>query len=253
LIAPVNEYFMAQAIIQTRAVNCISQWWKAFNLSRRIEALSTIRRYVGNIDQPTLYMEESIYTHMGVILTAQSKSLRFVEQNLKFDFKHPMDSETNYLRFSTGNMFHSQKSNQGATYTSEELTVRDPPSDGSNSWHLVYSNTTAETHRFMHYPLPKWVLSVVPDFDRYKLSDNQISIFFNNFMGIIHKASFDSMPAIRDFNELVDPSKKTMNLNLGLNFISVHCMSVAEAQKRALLVAILSYNLKRRSFIKMFT
>lgn len=131
--------------------------------------------------------------------------------------------------------------------------MRDPPSDGSNSWHLVYANTTVETHRFKHYPLPKWVLSIVPDFDRYKLSDNQISIFFNNFMGIIHKASFDSMPAIRDFNELVDPSKKTMNLNLGLNFISVHCMSVAEAQKRALLVAILSYNLKRRSYIKMFT
>jgi|LauGreDrversion4_2_1035121.scaffolds.fasta_scaffold44971_5 hypothetical protein len=32
LICPVNEYFMAQAVIQTRAANCISQWWKAFNL-----------------------------------------------------------------------------------------------------------------------------------------------------------------------------------------------------------------------------
>ena len=51
----------------------------------------------------------------------------------------------------------------------------------------------------------------------------------------------------------MDPAKKTLNLNLGLNFISIHCETVAEAQKRALLVAVLSYNLKRRSFIHLFT
>ena len=61
------------------------------------------------------------------------------------------------------------------------------------------------------------------------------------------------MPEVRDFNEIVDPIKKTMNLNLGLNFISINCGSVSEAKKRALLVAILSYNLKRRSFIRLFT
>jgi hypothetical protein len=48
-------------------------------------------------------------------------------------------------------------------------------------------------------------------------------------MGIIHKASFDSLPSIRDFNEIVDPAMKTLNLNLGLNFISIHCETVAEA------------------------
>ena len=48
-------------------------------------------------------------------------------------------------------------------------------------------------------------------------------------MGIIHKASNEEMPGIRDFNEIVDPSQKTMTLNLGLNFISIHCMSVTEA------------------------
>lgn len=31
--------------------------------------------------------------NLGMILTQQSKSLRFVEQNLKFDFKHPNDIE----------------------------------------------------------------------------------------------------------------------------------------------------------------
>jgi hypothetical protein len=72
-------------------------------------------------------------------------------------------------------------------------------------------------------------------------------------MGVVHRSSFEVMSEVKDFNEIVDPKHKTMNLNLGLNFISINCMTVAEAKKRALLVGILSYNLKRRSFIRMFT
>jgi hypothetical protein len=68
-------------------------------LTRRIEALSSIKKYVAKIDQPTLYIEESVYSNLGIILTKQSKSLRFVEQNLKFDFKHPTDFENEYVRF----------------------------------------------------------------------------------------------------------------------------------------------------------
>lgn len=66
-------------------------------MTRRLEALSTIRKYVSKIDHPTLFIEESIYTNLALILAAQSKSLRFVEQNLKFDFKHPSEAEPNFL------------------------------------------------------------------------------------------------------------------------------------------------------------
>jgi hypothetical protein len=34
--------------------------------------------------------------NLGMILTSQSKSIRFIEQNLKFDFKHPSEFETKY-------------------------------------------------------------------------------------------------------------------------------------------------------------
>jgi hypothetical protein len=37
------------------------------------------------------------------------------------------------------------------------------------------------------------------------------------------------MPEVRDFNEIVDPGHKTMNMNLGLRFISINCTSVSEA------------------------
>ena len=48
-------------------------------LSRRLEALSSIKKYISKITQPTLYIEESIYMNINFILQKQSKSLRFVE------------------------------------------------------------------------------------------------------------------------------------------------------------------------------
>jgi hypothetical protein len=103
--------------------------------------------------------------------------------------------------------------------------------------------------------VPYWLTASIYEFEKYKLSDEQISIFFGKEYGIIHKASMlgGAMPEVRDFNEIVDPSRKTMNMNLGLKFISIECGSVSEAQKRGLLVALLSYNMKERSFIRMFT
>ena len=44
-----------------------------------------------------------------------------------------------------------------------------------------------------------------------------------------------------------------MSLNYGLNFISIHCGSISEAKKRALLIAALTYNLRSKSFVHLFT
>ena len=102
-------------------------------------------------------------------------------------------------------------------------------------WSIVYANTTVDTFRFKSTPIPKWLIkSTIKEFDRYKMSQPdkdgvQQSRFFNNFMGIIHRAAFEESSEIKDFNEIVEPSKKTMNLNLGLKFISVHCKTVTEA------------------------
>ena len=44
-----------------------------------------------------------------------------------------------------------------------------------------------------------------------------------------------------------------MTLNNGLHFLSINCMSLYEAKKRALIVAILTYNMKTKTFLKLFT
>jgi hypothetical protein len=79
VIYPTNECWFAKSVIQHRAALCISQWWKYLKLSRRLEALSSIKKYISKITQPTLYIEESIYMNINFILQKQSKSLRFVE------------------------------------------------------------------------------------------------------------------------------------------------------------------------------
>lgn len=99
----------------------------------------------------------------------------------------------------------------------------------ANCWSMVYANTTADTHRFKFNPVPNWLWGKIKDFNKYRLSDSQISIFFNNFLGIIHRASFEQLPDVKDFNEIVDPNRKNISLNLGLNFISIKCMTVCEA------------------------
>ena len=61
------------------------------------------------------------------------------------------------------------------------------------------------------------------------------------------------MSKVRDFNEIVNPYEKKMALNYGLNFISIHCGSESEAKKRALLIGILTYKFRKKSFVHLFT
>ena len=194
-------------------------------MTRRIEALCEIKKYVSRIDHHVLYIEESIYMNIGMILTQQSQSIRFIEQNLKFDFKHHDDFEPILLK---NNSSVAVIENDSSRANLAKVRPTDPVMN-LPSWHIVFGNTTSDTHRFKHNPIPIWLQNSIPEFNLYRISDNQISVFYNNFMGLIHRASNEQMCTVRDFNEIVDPTQKTMNINLGLNFISINCMSVVEA------------------------
>lgn len=61
------------------------------------------------------------------------------------------------------------------------------------------------------------------------------------------------MCAVKDYNDIVSHTEKQLTLNYGLNFIQINCSSVGEAKKRALAFALLSYNMKKKNFIKLFT
>jgi hypothetical protein len=55
----------------------------------------------------------------------------------------------------------------------------------------VYLNDVTETPRFRHYPIPTWIWKTIDEFNKFRLHENQISIYFNNFLGVFHRASFD--------------------------------------------------------------
>jgi hypothetical protein len=154
---------MAMAVIQRRAVTCISQWWKQFKLTRRVEALATIKRYVLAIDSPTLHIEESIYMNLTMILNQQSKSLRFIEQNLKFDFKNPLEIDNSFMSNSANIMLAGDSvinDNLNLTGTNDEPSQDQMSwltSNIAQTWSIVYANTTSETHRYKFNPVPNWL------------------------------------------------------------------------------------------------
>lgn len=48
-------------------------------------------------------------------------------------------------------------------------------------------------------------------------------------------------------------SKKVADVPVNLNFVQINCVNIEEARKRAAIIAFLTYDLKNRSFVKMFT
>lgn len=61
------------------------------------------------------------------------------------------------------------------------------------------------------------------------------------------------MSQVKDYNEIVSPYEKQMHLSYGLNFIEVQCGTVSEAKKRAMVLAFMSYDMKQKSFIRMYS
>lgn len=82
---PINT--LLPTIISQRAVTYVQIWWKYFKLRKRIKALKDIQVYLNKIQDPFLYIEESIYNQLPHIFHLnQTKSLKFLEQNINFSF-----------------------------------------------------------------------------------------------------------------------------------------------------------------------
>lgn len=77
--------------------------------------------------------------------------------------------------------------------------------------------------------------------------------FFNDPMGIIHRSSFDSLSTVKDYNEIIGPYEKQLDLSCGLKFVEFTCSSVDEAKKRAIVIAMHTFNTKHMSFIRVFS
>eukprot|EP00347_Sterkiella_histriomuscorum_P020497 403337573 len=254
LMHPPIELCFASAIIEQRASYCISQWWKYLKLRRRLDALSHILNFIKSINQPTLYLEETIYLNLTQILQNQSTKMRIMDQQLQFDFQHPILAQNQSIQASIPVQPIQQRrilTENLPTSTIKESTI----SEGLDElgYHLVMHNYNDINDRFRFKPFPQWLMNEIPDFQKFQYQHDKTTQFHNSYLGIIHKSSFDNLSIVKDYNEIVSHHNKQLHLNYGLNFIQIDCCSVSEARKRALLIAFLSYDLKQRNFIRMYT
>ena len=54
-------------------------------------------------------------------------------------------------------------------------------------------------------------------------------------------------------NKVIDYKKKVIDVEEGLGFVKMQCQSVDEAKRRALVLALLTYDLKKSIFVKVAT
>ncbi|CDW83920.1 leucine-rich repeat and iq domain-containing protein 3 [Stylonychia lemnae] len=247
LCHPAIEYCFSWAVIEQRAVFCISQWWKYFKLKRRLEALTSIHQFIKTINHPCIYMEESIYLSIEKILARATHQFRFMDQSINFDFYHPSLAQPN-MTFSQRKILIQDNESS----TMKETSRSDDGMDDLG-YHLVIQNINDLNDRFRDHPFPLWMERFMPDFNKFIYKESNETQFFNSYLGIIHKSTIDLMSVVKDYNEIVSHHDKQLSLNNGLSFVQINCCSVTEAKKRALVIALLSYNMKKKNFIKLFT
>jgi len=57
---------------------------------------------------------------------------------------------------------------------------------------------------------------------------------------------------VKDFNKIINYSKKAIEISSGLRFIEIVTPSIDDAKKRASIFAYMTYNVKNQSFVKLF-
>ena len=92
--------------------------------------------------------------------------------------------------------------------------------------------------------IPEWMMV-----DLLLPNKTQNYAFFDDVMALIH--CNEEQSALYNYAEIV--SSKKVDISGALKFIKITCKTIEEARRRGVIVALLSYDLTRRNFIKLNT
>ena len=67
----------AEKVLERRAASLIQSYWRYLTLRKRLNALSSISRYLKKINSNTLYIEEWLYLNLEHIVQIHVKHTRF--------------------------------------------------------------------------------------------------------------------------------------------------------------------------------
>ena len=76
--------------------------------------------------------------------------------------------------------------------------------------------------------------------------------FANSCMALFHYKE-GKEARVLEYNQIVDPNRKRLHMPPGYRFIRIDYGDVAEARRRALVLALLTFNFKTRRFVTMYT
>ena len=113
---------------------------------------------------------------------------------------------------------------------------------------LCYNTPDNSTsNRFSDEPFPKWFglnIRGVP---------SEIPLeFINDIISLFHRGAI-SPPELLNLNTIIDYRKKALDVQSHLKFIKISLNSVEEAKHRACALAMLTYHMTQKTFIRLFT
>jgi hypothetical protein len=111
--------------------------------------------------------------------------------------------------------------------------------------HMAVEEVDSNYPRFQQVSVPRWfnVKLTPPDF---------ISTpYMNNLLALFHFNQGDC--SVLPTTHIVNYNNCQMDIDRNLFFVKMQCSSVEEAQKRALVLAYLTYDMTRHIFVKLNT
>jgi hypothetical protein len=69
----------------------------------------------------------------------------------------------------------------------------------------------------------------------------------------MHRTNYDFPTQVKDYNEIVSLDLKKYNMRNGLRFVKLKCVSPEDAIRRCLIVALITYQRKKRCYVKLLS
>jgi len=107
--------------------------------------------------------------------------------------------------------------------------------------HVQCRNQTDTEGRFTEMAFPMWFGDVEI------IREGTLN---NDFLSLFHCSTEPC--EVKDYNDIVAFEEKSLALNYGLRFIKCTLPTVKEAINRALVVAVLTYNLRKGVFVRLY-
>ena len=243
----IHHHFMIIQRVARRIQRCFRRW----SLRMRLNCLINIAEYASQIDSNEVYLEQTMYRNLELIFKTATGA----------PWHKPKDEQTVVIRKIAGRERQTLSKTRVHVYsdTPQALFERRFRFEVSAKTHkicLSFSSQVDRSGRYSVSNLPAWFQrktnSEIPKITFRKKS----STFLNNIMALIHMQPHpvnDGAPTVINISSLRDARLENDMMNTKL--VKICLPSVEEARNRAVVMALLTCNMRMssNSFVRLYT